>query len=394
MPAASLPIPADLRAARLVLNALPNIGPVTCRRLADALGDDPLAIFRATRAQLLSVKGVGEEIANTLLAWQKFCDPQREFERLETRGWRFVVPEDGTAYPPLLREIYDPPQGLYATGEFRWGTRCIAIIGSRRLTSYGRQCARLIARELAASGWCVVSGLARGVDTAAHQGAIEGGGATVAVLGNGLDIIYPPENLALYRQIADGAGVVLSEFILGRKADRQTFPMRNRIVSGIAKAVVVIESDVDGGSMITARFAGEQGREVCAVPGRIDSPASRGCHALIRDGATLVTSVDDILESIGELKKRGTPKQAEFSFDAASGSTAAASAPAAAWETNPNLGETERKILRALSGGTALGADALADQTQIPANQLVGTLLMMELDRQVRRTEGGAYEAL
>ncbi|MDR3229439.1 MAG: DNA-processing protein DprA [Puniceicoccales bacterium] len=386
--------PPDTRTARLVLNAIPDVGPVSCRRLADALGGDPVRIFHATRAQLVAVKGINETIADTLLSWRTVFDPAVEFAKIEERGWRFVTPEDGDGYPPLLREIYDPPLGLYATGEFKWGARCVAIVGSRRITSYGKMMARTLARELAASGWCIVSGMARGVDTEAHQGALEVGGATVAVLGNGLDIVYPPENLALYRKIAQ-SGVVMSEFPLGRGADRRTFPMRNRIVTGISRAVIVIESDIDGGSMISARFAGEQNRTVCAVPGRADSPQSKGCHALIRDGATLVTCADEILEELGERTKRGSaPKQQELFGEEVVGGAGGGSGGGgkAAWESNPNVGDDERKVLRCLTGGTALGADALAEQTGISAEVLMGKLLMMELDRLVTRTAGGAYE--
>lgn len=368
---------ADTRTARLVLNALPNIGPVTCRRLREALGDDPAAIFRASRAQLLAVKGVGAVVADTLLRWRTHFDPGREREKMAARGVTFTIPEDGGTYPALLREIYDPPLGLYSIGGYKWGGRCIALVGSRRVTAYGRALARTLARELAASGWCVVSGLARGIDTAAHQGALEAGGATVAVLGCGLDIVYPPENLELYREIA-ARGAVLSEFVLGRPADKQTFPMRNRIVSGMARALVVVESDVNGGSMITAKFAADQGRTVCAVPGRADQATSRGCHALIRDGATLVTCVDEILEELGEAPM-ALPRH----------DTGGAVAP----EPAPVLDADEARILQCLSGGMALGVDALAEQTGRPVASLMGTLLMLELNRRVVKRPDGTYEA-
>ncbi|MDR2844960.1 MAG: DNA-processing protein DprA [Puniceicoccales bacterium] len=374
--------PLDARTARLVLNALPNIGPVTCRRLMDALGDAPTAIFRASRGQLCAVKGVGAVVAETILQWRTHFSPARELEKMATRNIRFTIPEDGDAYPALLREIYDPPLGLYATSGYKWGDRCIGIVGSRRVTAYGKSMAHALAHELAASGWCVVSGLARGIDTAAHQGALAAGGATVAVLGCGLDIVYPPENLELYRQIA-ATGAVVSEFFLGRQADRQTFPMRNRLISGMSRAIVVVESDVVGGSMITARFAAEQNRTVCAVPGRADQPLSRGCHALIRDGATLVTCVDEILEELGEAPT--APTQTELNLTASATAPAASSVPS-------GLGALETKILQCLSGGLTLGVDTLAEQTQTPVPSLIGTLLMMELNRLVVKTPDGRYE--
>ena len=381
--------PGDIRAARLVLNALPNIGPVTCRRLDDAIPGGPEAIFRASRSQLLEVKGVGNVVADTLLQWPQLFNLKREQERIAARNFRFIIPEDGDAYPALLREISDPPLGLYSTSGYTHGSQCIAIVGTRRRTTYGEKMARTLARELAASGWCVVSGLARGIDTAAHEGALEGGGETVAVLGCGLDIVYPPENLDLYRRVADN-GAVFSEFFLGRSADKQTFPMRNRLVSGMSRAIVVVESDEGGGSMITARFAGEQGRTVCAVPGRADSAASRGCHALIRDGATLVTCVDEILSEIGAIS--ANPVQGELGF--VEGTAAAVGrAVAKSRVANVEPGSDEEKILHLLSGGTALSMDTLCEKTGIPIHALSGTLLMMELNRLVSKMSDGSFEA-
>ena len=189
---------------------------------------------------------------------------------------------------------------LHRKGGYLFEQPCIAVVGSRRTTLYGQSVAKKLGSDLARLGFCVVSGLARGIDTAAHEGALSVGGKTAAVLGCGIDIVYPPENLDLYRRIVE-TGAVLSEFPFGRKADKQTFPMRNRVVAGISEAVVVVESDVQGGAMITARFAGEQGRLIYAVPGRIDQPTSHGCHQLIRDGATLFTGIDDILNELNYL---------------------------------------------------------------------------------------------
>jgi DNA processing protein len=379
--------PNDVRTARIILNALPNIGPVTCRRLADAIPGGPEAIFRASREELLRVKGVGDAMSDTLLQWRKFFDLEREQTKIAAHNFQFIIPEDGDAYPALLREIYDPPLGLYSTSRYTFGSQCIAIVGTRRRTAYGEKMARTLARELAASGWCVVSGLARGIDTAAHEGALEAGGATVAVLGCGLDIVYPPENLDLYRRVA-ASGTVFSEFFLGRPADKQTFPMRNRLVSGMSRAVVVVESDESGGSMITARFAGEQGRTVCAVPGRADQPSSRGCHALIRDGATLVTCVDEILTEIGAIS--ASPRQGELALE--EGPAAAVGRAVAASGVKP--GSDEEKILRALSGGTALSIDALCGKTGLPVYSIAGTLLMMELNRLVTKMSDGTFEAV
>jgi DNA processing protein len=240
--------------------------------------------------------------------------------------------------------------------------------------------AKKFGAELARLGFCVTSGLARGIDTAAHEGALSVGGKTAAVLGTGIDIIYPPENLALYRRIEAEGGAILSEFPLGRRADRQSFAMRNRIVAGMSEAVVVIESDVDGGAMITARFAGEQGRLIFAMPGRIDQNTSAGCHQLIRDGATLLTSVDDILNELNYLDGMRPTAIAEKPADVAAGRPA-------------NLTADEAKVFECFRGGAILSPDALSGLTELSAAQLSATLMMLELKRLVAKRADGAFEA-
>ncbi len=364
------------RQALLILNALPNIGPITTNRLLADLGGDPRTIFTAGGRQLASVKGVGPAIRDTIVGWRQHFDLEREERRLAETGAVFVSSRDD-GYPELLRQIHDPPIGLYRRGDYAFAHPGIAIVGSRRTTLYGQSTARKLGAELAERGFCVVSGLARGIDTAAHEGALAVGGRTAAVLGNGLDIIYPPENLELYRRIAEH-GAVLSEFPFGRRADRQSFAMRNRIVSGLCEAVVVVESDVDGGAMITARFAGEHGRLIFAVPGRIDQPSSRGCHQLIRDGATLLTGVDDILAELNYLDGlRPSPVPAREGE------------PALA----PGLGEVERKVWDWFRGGEMLTIDALVELTGLPAHELGATLMLLELKRLVVKRADGSFEA-
>ena len=371
-------MPAELteRQAFLVLNALPNIGPITTNRLCEELGGDPRAIFTTGLKRLEAVKGVGPAISRALAQWDEYFDLAREEKKLAEAGATFITARDD-AYPKLLRQIHDPPIGLYRKGAYAFEHPCIAIVGSRRTTLYGQSVARKLGAELAERGFCVVSGLARGIDTAAHEGALSVGGRTAAVLGTGLDLIYPPENLDLYRRIAE-TGAILSEFPFGRRADRQSFAMRNRIVAGICEAVVVTESDVDGGAMITARFAGEQGRLIFAVSGRIDQPFSHGCHQLIRDGATLLTSVDDILAELNYLDGlRPAP------------------IPAGATDTTMagGLSETEQRVFECFRGGSILNIDALIGLTQMPAHELGATLMLLELKRLVVKRADGAFEA-
>jgi len=337
----------------MVLNDLPNIGPITLNRLLAEFGGDPRDILRAERRRLESVRGVGPETSSALVNWRSHFELPREEARLVQAEASFITTRD-EAYPRLLREISDPPIGLYRRGSYGFEHPCIAIVGSRRTTLYGLSVAKKLGSELARMGFCVVSGLARGIDTAAHEGALSVGGKTAAVLGTGIDIIYPSENLGLYRRIAE-SGAVLSEFPFGRKADKQSFAMRNRIVSGISEGVVVVESDVQGGAMITARFAGEQGRLIFAVPGRIDQATSKGCHQLIRDGATLLTGIDDILDELSYLN--GLRPRA----------VATADETGLLGQFLPDLDPNERLLWGNFSGGAILGVDQLAAATGLAA---------------------------
>jgi DNA processing protein len=282
--------------AYLALNALPGIGPIGLNQLLGAFGGDPRTALSADRRRLEAVLGARPDAVAAIRDWRAHFDPAREEDRMERSGVTFLIPSD-PGYPRLLCEIHDPPVGLYRKGDYAFDGPCIAIVGSRRATAYGQSVARRLGAELGQRGFCVVSGLARGVDTSAHEGALSAGGRTAAVLGTGIDVIHPPENLGLYRRIAE-TGAVLSEFPFGRSVDKDSFAMRSRVIAGICEAVVVVESDLWGGAMSTAKFAGEQGRLLFAVPGRIDLSTSAGPNQLIRDGATLLTRVEDVLQEL------------------------------------------------------------------------------------------------
>jgi DNA processing protein len=284
------------RQAFLALNALPGVGPIGLNRLLDAFGGDARAVLSGDGRRLGAVLGSTPSVISVLRDWRAHFDPAKEESKMEKSGVAFLGRGD-PAYPALLAEIPDPPVGLYRKGNYVIDNPCVAIVGSRRATAYGQSVAKRLGAELGRLGFCVVSGLARGIDTAAHEGALSVGGRTVAVLGTGIDIIFPPENLDLYRRIAD-RGAVLSEFPFGRAADRDSFAMRSRVVSGLCEAVIVVESDMWGGAMATAKAAGEQGRLLFAVPGRIDQSTSDGCNQLIKDGAALLTRIEDVLQEI------------------------------------------------------------------------------------------------
>ena len=361
--------------ALLILNGLPHVGPVMLRRLMDAFAGDAVAILAAPQSALMAVKGIGRKAANVLMHWPDHFDLAREEALMAQWGTQFLTQKD-SEYPALLREIYDPPIGLYWQGAYRVDRPCIAIVGTRRATLYGCRVAKKFASELARLGFCIVSGMARGTDTAAHEGALDAGGKTVAVFGCGPDIIYPPENLDLYKRIAV-EGAVVSEFPFGRRADRQTFPMRNRVVSGMCQAVIIVESDIAGGSMITARFAGEQDRMVMAIPGRIDQVSSRGCNQLIREGAIMVTSVDDILEELNYVRLQ-QPEQPEIVNETPS-----------ALQT---FSELEKSVLSCFAGGESVSPDTLAERLQRPVAELSAVLVGLELKREIIKRADGRFE--
>ncbi len=294
--------PYTTREAYIALNMMQGVGPVSVRTLAEALGS-PEAILTAGRDALLAVRGVSGEIINRIVDQRERLDAAQEEQRAGIAGARLVTPVDAE-YPARLKTIYDPPLALYIKGTLQArDEQGVAIVGSRRTTHYGLETAERLAGELARSGVTVISGLARGIDTAAHQGALKAGGRTLGVLGGGLDCLFPPDNADLAERMA-GQGAVISEYPFGRQPDKTTFPVRNRIVSGLSQGVVVVEADVASGAMITARQAMEQNRTVFAVPGRIDAAGSRGPNRLIKDGARLVESVDDILQEFEMLIPR------------------------------------------------------------------------------------------
>lgn len=360
------------------LNGLPGIGPVSLNRLLGHFDDDPCRILGATAAELAAVQGLSRKAAEALVGWERSFDLEREERQAAARGVDFVSREDPD-YPELLKEIPDPPIGLYRMGSYDFGKPSVAIVGTRHCTLYGQGVALDFGRALAQRGFCVTSGMARGIDTYAHQGALSvENGTTVGVLGNGIDIIYPPENIDLFRQAAV-KGAIVSEFPFGRRADRQTFPMRNRLVSGMSHAVIVVESDEAGGSMISARFAGEQGRLVCAVPGRIDQKASRGCHQLIKDGAVLLTSIEQLLEELEHLRLSPALDTAEATQDAMLFAAL-------------DLTEEEQSVMGRFAGGEALGVEALASQLKRSPAEVAALLMMLELKGAIQKRLDGAYE--
>ena len=358
----------------LLLNSISGLGPVTYRHLLDEFGEDPRLILQARKCELRAVRGVGDKMIDSLTAQGHEAWLAKEKEKLEKRQVFFLGAD---SYPPHLNEIYDPPIGLYLAGRLPEGPY-VSIVGTRNPTRYGLRFARELAQQLAEIGFCIVSGMARGIDTAAHEGALDAQGKTLAFLGSGIDVVYPPENLGLYKRIIEQGGVA-SEFPFGRKPDRHTFPKRNRLVAGVSVGIIVIESASTGGSLITAQFAADQGRTVFALPGRVDQPSSAGCHRLIREGATLLRSARDVVEELGPVLPIPQPV-------VSSGEKDTPSRPSA------TMSEEEEKTLHALSDGAILGLDDLCGLTRLPAPEIMASLTMLELNRLVSKRPDGRYE--
>jgi DNA processing protein len=283
----------DNREAFIALNMIEHVGPIRARMLLEHFGEAS-RILSATRSELLRVHNIGDETAEAIANWEKTVDLAAELKRVEDFGCQIITQLDET-YPKFLREIYDPPLVLYVKGTLtEKDNNSVAMVGSRLTTNYGQEVARKLAYQLAYLGVTIVSGGARGIDTAAHQGALSAKGRTIAVFGTGINLVAPPENAELFQRII-AQGAVITQFPFNRPADKQSFPIRNRIVAGMTLGTVVVEANLTSGALITANFATDYGRQVFAVPGRIDSPRSKGCHDLIKKGAKLCESAEDIL---------------------------------------------------------------------------------------------------
>lgn len=363
------------REALIALNMLPKIGPVRVSRLMEQFGSAESILSQGTD-KLTGVSGIGPETAEIIHGWESRIDLSNELQEIKNRGLTILTKEDAL-YPESLRQTYDPPLVLYVWGEVKEVDRhALAIVGSRKTSHYGVQTARQFGFQLAGSGLTIVSGLARGIDSHAHEGAIAAKGRTIAVIGSGLGQVYPPENMALAESIADGYGAVVSEFPLNTSPSKKTFPMRNRIVAGWSQAVVVVECPEWSGSRITANLAGEMGKTIYAVPGQIDRPTSAGCNSLIREGATLVTSGQDILDDISML-----PLVNQSPTDEA--------APVVT-KVLPELSDVEAQVVKALTGET-LRIDELVTATGLSIVDVNVSLLKLEIQGVIQQLAGARY---
>lgn len=357
----------------LLLCAAAGVSSVNGRRLVDALGG--VGAIRGTSADRLAALGAPPTLLPHLNDPAARVAAERELERIVDAGARLVTVDDAE-YPPLLRELRDAPLYLIAKGEPLLEGPAIAIVGARRATAYGLDAARQLAAGLADAGIAVVSGLARGIDGAAHEGALAGRGRTVAVLGSGIDVVYPAEHADLAARIV-AEGTLLSEHPIGTAPLPAHFPARNRIIAGMTQGTIVIEAAERSGSLITARLANEHGREVFAVPGRVDSPLSAGAHLLIRDGATLVRDVDDVLAEVAPALRSRAGKGSGSGLGRDDDGSAGA-------------GSAER-VIAALANGPAT-ADDLIRQIGLEAGEILAVLLDLELSGVLRQVGGRQFQ--
>jgi DNA processing protein len=356
----------------LGLALVEGVGPRLRQALLERFGT-AAAVFAAAPSELAAVPGIGPKLSARIARASDQSDARQTLDLCRQHGVRILTAAD-PAYSPALREIHDPPGVLFVRGSLSpQHALAVAIVGSRHATHYGLAQAERLAGSLARAGLTVVSGLARGIDAAAHRGALAAGGRTLAVLGSGVLQVYPPEHASLATELQE-QGALLSESPPLSPPLAGAFPQRNRIISGWSLGVIVVEASLQSGALITARHALEQGREVFAVPGRVDSRASQGCHRLIRDGAKLVESADDVLEELGPLV-----------------------APAPAADGRPVhhpaellLNDLERQVLHHVAAEPTQ-VDQVIARSGLPGAQVLSTLTVLEMRRLVRRVSGFEY---
>ncbi len=372
------------RQAYIAFNTIVDLGAAAARKMAAKFGS--LAnLFKASEEELEAAHVVSYERVASLAEKLRIAAANNEEEHAEKLSVEIVTLADDD-YPELLRKIVNPPLALYYRGDkAAFKEAAVAMVGTRMPSLYGRETAEKFARGIAAAGYVVVSGMARGIDTASHRGALAAHGRTIGVLGGALDRFYPKENIPLAREIVENGGIVMSEYPFGRSADKQTFPMRNRIVSGMSHGTLVVEAALKSGSLITAGLALEQGRTVMAVPGRIDVPSAHGCNKLIKDGAALVMSVDDVLDELSllsfgdEIVKADKHTKAEKSV---------AMPKNAVPSPKPKLNPQEETILNSMDDEEML-IDDLIRKSGIDAGRVNALLITMQLKRLVEILPGG-----
>jgi DNA processing protein len=354
----------------IALNMIQGLGPARIKKLLEHFGS-PEKIFSASSSELRKVQGIGKEFGGRISDFNPEKEVEKELSFAEEKSIKILTLRD-EKYPARLKEIFDPPLVLYIKGDITPADeKAVAMVGTRYPSFYGKMVAEDLAKKFAGRGITVISGMARGIDSASHKGALAGGGRTAAVLGCGADVCYPPENAKIMDSIAE-SGAVISEFPLGTAPDKGNFPRRNRVISGMSMGVVVVEAAQKSGSLITASLALEQGRDVFAVPGKVDSPKSVGTNGLIKEGAKLVHDIEDVMEEI--MPGMGCPEQGggELSSD------------------NNSLNPDEKRVLEKISS-EPVHVDALCALSGLPAEKITSVLMMLEVKGLVKQLPGKQF---
>ncbi len=367
------------RDAYVLLNFISGVGTAKYKVLVEAFGS-PSAIFNQTSARIAGVKGITQKLAEALTDPDNPAKLQNEYQLASRGGTRIVTLADSD-YPECLRHIYDPPFCLYVRGTLpELGDGCVAVVGSRRPSRYGRKMTELLTGQAVAAGWKIISGLAYGIDAVAHQTAVDCCGITVAVLGGGLMRVHPQDNIPLARSIVESGGAVVSEFPMEYPVNRQSFPRRNRIVAAMSAATLVVEAGLNSGALITADLAAEQGRSVFAVPGQADNELARGCHKLLRQGARLTEDFEDVLNEFEFLPGFGMNiNEAPLGYNATAGD-----------HTTINLDPLEQRIVGALESEEK-PFDTLIAELEINASELMTALMKLELQMVISQAPGRLY---
>jgi len=369
------------RDALIILNMLSGVGPVKVAELTSVFGS-PSAILAEKSSSLAGVQGVGAKLADEISNWKRNVDLKSELTLAERAKARIITQAD-SEYPENLKQIYDAPLTLYVKGAIPDGN-ILGIVGSRRITNYGRRMAEHLAAAASFAGWTVVSGLAYGIDSVAHQTTVDSGGRTVAVLGGGLARVHPQDHIPLARRVIETGGGVVSEFPMEYMPNKRSFPMRNRIISGMSHGLVVVEAGLRSGSLITAKCALDQGRIVFAVPGEADNPQARGTNSLIRDGAKLTENFDDIIDEFeflpGMCSASEESSEKPWAKDAGDSSL-----------NNADLSDDERKIVEFVSLEREVSVDQIIAATGVKTSAALSLLMGLELRRILEQRPGKRY---
>ena len=359
--------------ASIALNMISGIGPINAKKLIAKYGNAS-SVLNSSVAELKKIKGISDKIANRIYQWEDNVNLKKELEIIQNSPYEVCILGE-EKYPKQLSSLYDPPLVLYTYGNLRNLSHTFGIVGSRQASYYGIKMTKKISYQLAYQGFAIISGLARGIDTAAHQGALAAEGITIAVIGSGLNHLYPEENKALAKNIVENEGLLISEFPLNTPPDKRNFPRRNRLIAGWSEGLLVSECAKYSGAMITANYANEMGKNVYALPGPADQITFVGSHELIRDGAILVTKTEEILEDYEEIFKKDKKYLASIN-------------PIKSLGNNTDFQNSEEATILEILSSAPIHLDEIITITKLPTQAVISALMILEMKKQIQRLPG------